>query len=371
MKKKLAMISVSVLILCVCVFTTGIPALANSEINSSGAVILEDNEVEFYSKDIEELDARVEELSEDLSDEFYSSYVPGQDKLLKNKLNSKGIVNYDHGKVIFDASDLVKLADGIDSLNVGYKYEAVNALNKIGTYFKTDGTITYEQTGTILPENVSELTFSDICMGIIKSQSVDHLADQGILPAITDNLSEGSAAWVDGKLIIGNGNDNKNSYNQGYDDGHAKGYEEGEAANPRVECYFLGHSKTSTIDGKMFYNVAPLVPEIDCTQLTAENFIVCPYMVNSGKSSTSKYTSIASNVTVFCNISESELSSGIDYNPETGYLYVAKPAITASGGLSGVSGYTRTATTYADVNVYLVTGEITDRSSTGGDFVIQ
>ena len=362
MKKKLIMISVSVLILCV--FTTGIPALANSEINSSGAMILEDGEVEFYSNDIEELDARVAELSADLSDEFYSSYVPEQDKLLKNKLNSKGIVNYDYGKVIFDASDFVKLADGIDSLNVGYKYDAVSALNKIGTYFKADGSITYEQTeDTILQENASELTFSDICMGIIKSQSVDHLADQGILPAIKDNLSEGSAAWVDGKLIIGNGNDNKNSYNQGYDAGHAKGYEEGEAANPRVECYFLGSSKSLTIDGKIQYDIPSLVPDIDCAQLNEGNFIVCPYMVNSDNVSVTKYTSIAMDLTVYCNISEAELVTGIDYNPETGLLFVDKPAITASGGLSGLSGYSRTATADVDVYVYLVTGEITDRSS--------
>lgn len=59
-----------------------------------------------------------------------------------------------------------------------------------------------------------DATFEEICEGIIHSQDVD-----SSIAATADNISEGRGAWVNGELIIGNGNDVNAAYSQGYIDG--------------------------------------------------------------------------------------------------------------------------------------------------------
>ena len=154
-----------------------------------------------------------------------------------------------------DASDLKYLADEVDTLEASYKLLTAQALNRIGTYFLPDASLTYDPEQAASPEVYAEkLSFNKIYEGIQNSQSVAHLAAKQaqnnagealyyvseearnekrlvdvttnandyplmIQAACADNLSAGTAAWVNGKLIIGNGADNQAYYNKGYDTG--------------------------------------------------------------------------------------------------------------------------------------------------------
>lgn len=361
MKKNFIMILSAVVIVSTCTVTAVMPALADSDISSRGNIISSDGDAAFYSDDVKTLMTQEDELTKDLSG---TDYISSQETETKNALNSKGIIDYDDGKVVFDSADLIKLADGIDNLNSGYKYEAVSALNTIHTYLKEDGTVAHEQNDeTVSPENADKLSFSQICTGILKSQSVEHLADQNILPASEENLSEGSAAWVDGVLLIGSGEDNKNAYEQGYEDGMAQG---GGAGNGTV-CYYLGRSNMRSEDARGYsYNIPNLVPEVDHTQLSSDNFVVCPYIVQGDSSSSTKYLSTASDVKPYCKIEAGTIVIDKKYDTETGYLTVWPPVISASGGLSSMSGYSQTAKSEMGFKVYLIIGSIEDREKLVG-----
>lgn len=176
-----------------------------------------------------------------------------------SRLSSKGSVEYADGIVIIDSSDLTYLADQIDGLERAYKIMTMDALNQIGTYYISSyGDISHNpDDNNILSDRAVELTFRDLHNGILGSQSVGHLAgvqakdaDGNLLyyadesaaeshnlimtttesnnlpiligPAAANNLTAGTAAWVDGKLIVGNGADNQAFYNKGYTDGFAE-----------------------------------------------------------------------------------------------------------------------------------------------------
>ena len=173
----------------------------------------------------------------------------------RKHIASKGVFDYSNSTVVLDSSDLIYLADEIDDLERAYKSSTVEALNRIGTFYvSTDGDISHEcDDNNVSPDMAAELLFSDLYHGIVKSQSVDHLdnvqaedahgnplyyADQNasdsndltstttdtndypvfIQPAAADNLTAGTAAWVDGDLIIGSGGDNAVYYDRGIHD---------------------------------------------------------------------------------------------------------------------------------------------------------
>lgn len=173
-------------------------------------------------------------------------------------ITSRGVLDYENGKVVIDSSDLIYLANQIDDLEAAYKSATVDALNQISTYYSTmDGDISHNDwENNVSSDSAVVLSFNDLYQGILKSQSVEHLEDvqakdsDGSLlyyadldasdnnnltrsttettdfPIMTqsaneNNLTTGTAAWVDGKLLIGNGADNKTYYNQGYADGFA------------------------------------------------------------------------------------------------------------------------------------------------------
>lgn len=173
-------------------------------------------------------------------------------------ITSRGVLDYENGKVVIDSSDLIYLANQIDALETAYKSATVDALNQISTFYSSaDGDISHDyQENIVSSDSASVLSFNDLYQGILKSQSVEHLKDvqakdsDGSLlyyadldasdnnnltrsttettdfpimtqSAIENNLTAGTAAWVDGKLIIGNGADNQTYYNLGYADGLA------------------------------------------------------------------------------------------------------------------------------------------------------
>ena len=168
---------------------------------------------------------------------------------------SKGVFEYSNNTVVLDSSDLTYLADEIDDLERAYKSATMEALNQISTFYaSTDGDISHDHDdNNVSSDTAAELSFNDLYQGILKSQSVDHLAnvqaedadsnplyyaDQSasesnnliatttdpndypllIQPVTANNITAGTAAWVDGDLIIGNGADNKAYYDKGYED---------------------------------------------------------------------------------------------------------------------------------------------------------
>lgn len=163
-------------------------------------------------------------------------------------LVSRGTINYDHGKIVIDANDLFKIANGIDKIENRYKCEIAEALAEIKTYIRPDGGISHDGETDIDPR---QIIFSNLAAAVLQSQSVAHLADTQafngggliyyrfeknnilevtnsdtgmpvyIRAASEDNLSAQTAAWADGRYLAGNGSDNYYFYQKGYIEGYA------------------------------------------------------------------------------------------------------------------------------------------------------
>lgn len=166
----------------------------------------------------------------------------------RDGISSRGAVNYDHGKVIIDSADLITLADETDILEASFKTDITDALAEMGTYIQQDGSISHDGRTDIDPRQIA---FRNLEIGILKSQSVAHLADTQasdsrgpvyyrfeknnllevtsadtgmpvlIIPATEDNLTAQTAAWVDGYSLVGNGSDNYYFYQKGFIEGYA------------------------------------------------------------------------------------------------------------------------------------------------------
>lgn len=224
------------------------PVMADSPIRSSGNLVYEEEKVSLCAADFEYLYAGANALQQEqglvkLPD------ISATDAKRRDVLSSKGVVNYADGTVIMDSSDFVRLADWMDGLEAAYENstdDAIEALRQIGTYFTEDGSVTHEKGNAASPDGGNmKLPYSKIGEGILQSQSVEYLAEQGIHAAAAGNLSKGTAAWVDGSLVIGNGADNdaryKDGYSAGEEAGHQTGYSAGEAAG-----YQKGYSAGET-----------------------------------------------------------------------------------------------------------------------------
>ena len=179
-------------------------------------------------------------------------------------IKSSGNIDFENGEVYITSSDLIYLADEIDNLEDTYKQTTVGALNEVGTFFLNDGTIVNDVTQNEVDtdEEKSELSFGKIAEGIKSSQSIASLSqtqatdkngnllyyataedqtnknsdsltstDTGFpafyQPANANNLSAGTAAWVDGTLIRGNGYDKAVYGETKYNEGYAQGISDG------------------------------------------------------------------------------------------------------------------------------------------------
>lgn len=193
---------------------------ADSGIKSKGNLILEGDGVDICTADFADLHSDLDGLKQELPnlpDE--GSGIPAESFVRKNAIRSKGIINYDDSTVVIDSADLIALADEMDALEYVYKTDMMTALNQIGTYYDAEGSITHNsEDNAFSAGRAHELPFSQIYQGVLQSQSVAHLAEQQILPASEENLSAGTAAWVNGELIIGNGADNESAYSAGKQD---------------------------------------------------------------------------------------------------------------------------------------------------------
>ena len=124
--------------------------------------------------------------------------------------------------IVIDSADLVTLANATNELNNQYTNALADAVNNIGSVPKTDRVAAGAQ-------------FSDLLSAITNSQAIDSSESVYVLPngTVTDdstaegvvetqitgateaNLSAGTAAWVDGQLIVGTGADNNSYYAKG------------------------------------------------------------------------------------------------------------------------------------------------------------
>ena len=196
----------------------------------------------------------------------------------RDGIQSQGNLKFEQGEVYIFSDDFRYLADKIDGLEHTYKSTLVDTLNHINIYFKNDGSVVYdgELNEVDTEEEKSKISFEYIKNGIMKSQSVEsvyqtqardgsgnlwyfvseeannnyeHLnittSDTGYplyyKEANVGNLSAGYAAWVNGVLLKGTGEDNRTSWNNGYNEGYTKGVAD---ALGKVNIVYSYHSHT-------------------------------------------------------------------------------------------------------------------------------
>lgn len=180
---------------------------------------------------------------------FVGSTVSAYTDKRQNVIESKGIINYANGKVIFDTSDLIMLAEEMDDLEINYKTAITDGLAQIGTYIQENGSIDYAHESENI--DIQQIEYRDLTTGILQSQSVEYLAtmqasdekgliyyarepnnilevtndDTGMPVFVTavmeDNLASGTAGWVDGQCLTGTGADIYYFYQKGYIEGYA------------------------------------------------------------------------------------------------------------------------------------------------------
>ncbi len=283
MKKNLIMLCTAATVAAACMTSASILALADSGIRSTGTLAVEEEEALLCAADVSYLQSEMNSLTGELPDaEHTMPYDIIKDAARRNRIQSKGTIDYAGGTIILDASDLKFLADEVDMLENAYKISTAQALNQMGTYFTADASISYDPTEAAAPEiYIPKLSYDRVREGILQSQSVAHLAarqasnaagellfydseeaqnnrrldavttDTNAYPlliqaATADNLSAGTAAWVGGTLLIGNGADNQAYYHKGYETGgeeakkHLYGGESFVSAYPDVcaDAYF-------------------------------------------------------------------------------------------------------------------------------------
>lgn len=181
------------------------------------------------------------------------------DHMTRKSLKSVGniVYNEEGKKVEIYSDDLYVLADRLDS----FKTRIFEQLGEIHTYFSTggqgisivsDSDIRIVHTAPSASEGADPLTldFDTLLEGLAASQSIpsdvteygypegtalyktadgemttdgnkSNVQQISVSAAEPGNLSAGSAAWVNGKLILGTGSDNRAYYNLGYADGYA------------------------------------------------------------------------------------------------------------------------------------------------------
>ena len=195
----------------------GLKAAASGNV-STGNIAAGEGRVAFHESDITYLKNEINLLQSEID---YSILNMGSSNRalnpsvssIRSLLRSHGTINYDGGKVVIGSADLFGLADSIGALDRDYREMTTAALNNIGTYFDADGNV-----GHVVADDADYAAPSGngLMDGLLQSQSVDHLA---AAPVTADNMTAGTAAWVNGQCIIGNGADNERAYQRGREDG--------------------------------------------------------------------------------------------------------------------------------------------------------
>lgn len=255
------------MIMCTAIAAVVFPSYAveADNISSEGDIVLEDSEVALYADDVGYLANELNALLDEIPDEDMTSSVP-VDYVRKNKVKSKGMIDYAGGTVVMNSADLIYIANEMDIFENTYKYMILKYLNDIHTYMTADGSVTHN----VADSDASYFpTFGQLIKGISLSQEVN-------TGTTADNLSEGMGAWINGEYVTGNGND----VNVAYSKGETVGYQKGVAdvvANP----YGYGISASTLIDTVELYSSRQDFD--DWTgYLTAPHDGTCTFIIKAG-----------------------------------------------------------------------------------------
>lgn len=173
--------------------------------------------------------AQEETHSADLQESEHAVSVSGT----SGRVRSSGRVRYEYA--LIDGDDL----RWVDAYISEKKDAAARTLNQLGTRFRQQsGQYAYDRNPDVLQEDIDlrGLDWTTLIQAAKESQSVPAglsvlnpeaaLHIEGVEErtdyyeaATEDNLSAGKAAWVDGRLLLGNGADNNRAYQQGLTDG--------------------------------------------------------------------------------------------------------------------------------------------------------
>ena len=172
--------------------------------------------------------------------------VQAEDLNRKNALISTGDISLvtEETSLTLDSLDLYTLSDYIDNLEQKYDSGLKVALSQIGTNITSENP-TYEEliNGIILSQEIrtkGKVVYKTYQGGLTDNTSETPVEITG---AIADNLSVGTACWVEGEYIEGTGADNLYYYNLGYTDGKS------DLPNASVSYTYHKHSGDSTNGG--------------------------------------------------------------------------------------------------------------------------
>ena len=210
MKKIVRGMVSTAMIMCIAIAAAVFPSYAveTDSISSGGNIVLEDSEVALYADDIDYLADELNSLSEEIPDEDKTLSVP-VDYVRKNKVKSKGMIDYAGGTVVINSADIIYIANEMDVFESTYKYLILKYLNDIHTYMTADGSVTHNAADS---DDSYFPTLGQLIKGISLSQEVN-------TGTTADNLSEGMGAWINGEYITGNGNDVNMAYLKGLTEG--------------------------------------------------------------------------------------------------------------------------------------------------------
>lgn len=170
--------------------TTFVVVAANHTWRSSGNVVYDENgqqNVLFNKEDLDYLDNRIDEI-ENNTTLIKESFA--------NNLNS-----WSTDKTLNSTSTATEIEEVLNYIK-STPQEGEQCTDSSGNlcYLKPDGSVT-----TTVSEAATDENGSPIALYYSKATS--------------DSMSAGTVAWVDGQVIVGNGENNKSYYNRGYSDG--------------------------------------------------------------------------------------------------------------------------------------------------------
>jgi len=281
MNKKGICLGVLVMILGISIPVYG----KESSLKLQGNITGMEEQISNMGRDYLYLEEEIQRLTDDME-----TKVSTQSINRRHEIKSRGNIDFENETVFVTASDLFYLADEIDILENTYKCNLVDALNSINTYFRNDGSFVYDSSLNEVDtdEKKVRLSLKNITEGISNSQSVESLSqiqatdkdgnllyyatkeaetnkdicsltktDTG-LPAFyqaanANNLSAGTAAWVNGTLVKGNGADNDIYVEQGYREGYTQGIADG-LSKANIQYTYHEHTGNSSEVGGCYGN---------------------------------------------------------------------------------------------------------------------
>ena len=125
--------------------------------------------------------------------------------------------------IVIDSADLVTLANATNELNTQFTDSLAAAVNNIGSVPQTDRVAAGAQFSALLSAitNSQAIDTSESVYVLPNGTVTDDSTAEGVVEtqiagATAENLTAGTAAWVDGQYIVGTGADNNSYYNRGY-----------------------------------------------------------------------------------------------------------------------------------------------------------